>query len=99
MFQHRLAIKHTLSALAVAGLTAVGSCRPCQAQQLTAAQRAAFTQKLDNIIPNSVDALRTVQDLEALSPEDMFRVLSDNWGSLANSDAKLYLLSTLLQND
>jgi len=72
---------------------------PASAQQLTAAERTAWTQRLTNLIPNSLEGTRTVQDLAALPSDDIFTVLQDNWKQLSNPDIKMYVLSCIVQND
>lgn len=72
---------------------------PCAAQQLSAAERASWSQKLTNLIPNSVEGIRTVQDLAALPPDDVYAILAENWPALSNSDIKQYILSCVVQND
>jgi predicted esterase len=76
-----------------------GVAPPCNAQQLTAAERAVWTQKLTNLIPTSLEGSRTVSDLAVLRPDDMYLVISDNWPALSNSDVKQYILSCVAQND
>jgi predicted esterase len=72
---------------------------PCTAQQLTMAEREAWSQKLTNLIPSSLEGNRTVQDLAALRPDDMYQLLADNWPGLSNADVKQYILSLVVQND
>jgi predicted esterase len=77
----------------------IGAPVTAHAQQLTAADRAEWSQKLVNLIPVTLEGSRTVQDLAQLKPDDIYRILADSWSSLANSDVKQYILSCIVQND
>ncbi len=86
--------------LPVIGCILLSGVSPSRAQsQLTATERAAWTQKLTNLIPTSIEGNRTVQELAALRPDDMYQILVDNWQSLSNADVKQYVLSCVAQND
>ncbi len=69
------------------------------AQNLTAAEKAAWKERLSNLIPTSLEGTRTSLDLAALTPDDIYTVIHDSWANLSGTDVKLFLLSTVVQND
>jgi predicted esterase len=61
-------------------------------------QAAEWAERLHNLIPNSIEGIRTVQDLGTLPPDSIYTILNSNWPTLT-TEGKLYVLSCIVQND
>ena len=96
---HRTLFRLGALPVIVCAALAVTAPVPCKAQHLTAGQLSDWYQKITNLIPSSLEGSRMIQDLAALPPDDMYKILSDNWAMLSNSDVKQYVLSCVVQND
>ena len=58
-----------------------------------------WADKLHNLIPNSIEGIRVIQDRGTLPPDTIYNVLSSNWPTLTNAEVKQYILSCIVQND
>ncbi len=90
--------KHILFTGMAAGFFGLLPLHALAAVPQTPQQATEWGERLHNLIPNSIEGIRTVQDLGTLPPDSIFTILNSNWPSLTN-EAKLYVLSCIVQND
>jgi predicted esterase len=93
--------KLTLAVPIFVAFTSLGILTSAQAapRPVPIARTDEWADKLHNLIPNSVEGIRVIQDLGALAPDTILNILNANWASLTSPDVKQYILSCMVQND